>query len=262
MKTTRVEFRVKSEELTPAVANRWTSRSFSTISHLPSPTSHSTSHSTSGFSLVEVMISIGIVAFAVVGILTAFPVGIEAARDARDENTAAFIADDIFTRLRAQPFSTLKGPKSGGFFTYSMSVYNGQWSYNPPAGSNPSDQLFYYTVDGMPANAASGGMGTWGTQPTAGAAYKSDEGYFGARVYVNVAPYYKCAGSNNSAYNGTMPKDVSIGQSTGWAGGNWGNNLMSLADVIVEISWPARQPYNNRVGGHVRSFHSAIVNLH
>ena len=245
MKTTYEEFRVKSEELTPAVANRRTSGSFSTLSH-----------SNSGFSLVEVMISIGIVAFAVVGILTAFPVGIESARDARDENTAAFIADDVFGRLRAQAsYTSLKVLRSGSFYTPSYGKINRQWSYSPPAGnSSATDQLYYYTVDGMPANFASSGMGSWGAQPGLGTGYKGDEGYFGVRVFVSYDPFYYCPSATGTPQ---LTCDTSVGHDTAF-----NDDMMSLATLIVEISWPARQPYNSRVVGHVRSYYSSLANFH
>ena len=242
MKTTRVEFRVKSEELTPAVANRWTSRSFSTISHLPSPISHSTS----GFSLVEVMISIGIVAFAVVGILTAFPVGIEAARDARDENTAALIADNIFTSMRSQAWTTpagaanLKVPRMPTPTTINPGSYDNSWF----GGAGPTyPNMIYFARDGQPSYSVTMSKAV-GSGPSAGDAFKPDEGYFGVQIYINRDPFGP--GNNNPPHSNTKP-DESV-------------KYWDYATVSVEVSWPARQLRNNRK--LVRQFGSAIANLH
>ncbi len=233
------EFRVKSEELTPAVANPRTSRSLSAISHLPSPASHSPS----GFSLVEVMIAIGIVAFAVVGILTAFPVGIEAARDSRDENTATLIADDIFSRMRSQTFggSSISG---GNSFVWPEVPLKKQTSglKTNYTGWTPTGSMFYYARDGRPANADSTADGR---PPTANTPYKSDEGYFGVRIYVNNNPYY----SNLNAGSLRAREDDSM------------SNIPDVACVILEISWPARVPYNNN-RRFKRQFDTAIANLH
>jgi len=209
MNTNSEELRMKSEELASVAVNRKCPCSFP-ISHLPSPISHSPS----GFSLVEVMLAVGIVAFAVVGVLTAFPVGIEAARDSRDETTAALIADDVFTRMRSQPFTSVRIPQVP-FKTVSLATSPG-WN---GAGPNYQD-LFCYARNGQPANAAGGG--TLGQGPQSGSSYKSDEGYFAVRIYVR-----------NNPYQGKTT-DGSISAMT------------DLACVILEVSWPVRQPYDNR----------------
>ena len=228
------ELRVKSEELVRVAARRRVCRFPSKFFTLHS----SLFTASSGFSLVEVMLAIGIIAFAVVGILTAFPVGIDAARDSRDENTAALIADDLFTRLRSQPFG---GTASGGTpFVWPevpwKSVAQGlKVDYT---GWTPIANMFHYTRDGRPANADTSSDGK---APTS--SYKGDEGYFGVRIYVNNDPYNPLSNSNLKARD-----DDSV------------IYLYELACVIVEVSWPARTPYNNRK--FKRQFDSAIANLH
>lgn len=191
------------------------------------------------------MIAVGIVAFAVVGILTAFPVGIKAGQDARDEDTAAFIADQVFAMIRAQSFSTLRLPQAPTYYTAAMTD---QWAMS---GSTTTDaNTYFFAVDGMPANASSGG--SLGTKML-GTTYKSDQAYFAARIYrIHVDPYYV---PSNPTYN--VISDPSMGYSA-----DFNDSLSSLAYVAVEISWPARVPYLNRVTGHIRVYHSAIVNLH
>lgn len=224
MNTNSEELRVKSEELIPAGrhACRYPSKFFTLHSSLLT--------SASGFSLVEVMLAVGIVAFAVVGVLTAFPVGIEAARDSRDETTAALIADDIFTRMRSQPFSKVMVPYQGAFKQVDLGAASLQgWV----AGNKQGDpNMFYYARDGQPANAGSGG--TWGGAPSVGSTVKGDEAYFGAQVYV---AKWTFGGSYSPAV---------------WPG---------LARVSVQISWPARTPYDNRTPGHKRMFDTLIAKV-
>lgn len=228
MNMNREGLRVKSEELDLIAANQRVSCSFPSISHFPSPISRSSS----GFSLVEVMLAIGIVAFAVVGILTAFPVGIEAARDSRDENTAALIADDIFTRLRSQPFG---GPIVWPEVPWKKVNEGFKKDYT---GRTPIANIFYYARDGRPANADSTPDGK---APTT--SYKGDEGYFGVRVYVNNDPYNPL-----TAYYQPGRNDDSI------------IYMSELAFVIVEVSWPARTPFLNRK--FKREFETLIANRH
>jgi uncharacterized protein (TIGR02598 family) len=184
-----------------------------------------------GFSLVEVMLSIGIVSFAVVGVLTAFPIGIEAARDSRDETTAALIADDIFTRMRSQPFNRVKVPYQGAFKQVDLSFVSPTTQGWVANNSQGNESIFYYARDGQPANAASGG--NFGGRPASTGAVKADDAYFGAQLYVTKF---------------TWGPDGSL------------LFLPGLARVMVEISWPARQPFDNRK--FKRRFDTAIANLH
>ncbi|MCX6901672.1 MAG: hypothetical protein NT105_23580 [Verrucomicrobia bacterium] len=222
------KLRVKSEELAQPVAKPDVSRPFSKFFTLHS----SLFTSSSGFSLVEVMLAVGIVAFAVVGVLTAFPVGIEAARDSRDENTAALIADNIFTRLRSQPFG---GPVVWPEVPMKKQAAGFKADYT---GWTPIANMFYFARDGRPANADTTADGK-----APASSYKSDEGYFGIRVYVNNDPYNPLTNSNLK-----LRDDNSVILMT------------ELACVIVEVSWPARTPYNNRK--FKRNFDTAIANLH
>lgn len=57
--------------------------------------------SNAGFTLIEILISLGILVFGVVGILTLFPAGIKSTKKAAEETYAAFIADSVYASLRA-----------------------------------------------------------------------------------------------------------------------------------------------------------------
>ena len=54
------------------------------------------------FSLVEVVVSLGVIAFAIVAILGVVPAGLSTGRSAQDETRAPQIAQDIFNSLASQ----------------------------------------------------------------------------------------------------------------------------------------------------------------
>ena len=54
------------------------------------------------FSLVEVVLALGVVSFALLAILGAFPVGLQTGRGAHDETRAAQIAQGLFASIAAQ----------------------------------------------------------------------------------------------------------------------------------------------------------------
>lgn len=57
-----------------------------------------------GFSLVEVVLSLGIVAFSVCAMLAVFPIGLKAGRTGAAETRGAHLAGSIFATLRTPPF--------------------------------------------------------------------------------------------------------------------------------------------------------------
>ncbi len=56
------------------------------------------------FSLVEVTLALGIVTFALVGVIGVLPVAMNSSRQSFDKNRAAAIAETLFTSFRSQPF--------------------------------------------------------------------------------------------------------------------------------------------------------------
>jgi type II secretory pathway pseudopilin PulG len=60
------------------------------------------------FSLIEIILALGIISFALVGILGLFPVAIDAAADSQHETQAALIARSIFDQLEATPESPVR----------------------------------------------------------------------------------------------------------------------------------------------------------
>ncbi len=55
--------------------------------------------SNNAFSLIEIVLAVGIISFALVGILGLFPVALDAAADSREETQSAFIAQQIYAGL-------------------------------------------------------------------------------------------------------------------------------------------------------------------
>ena len=105
------------------------------------------------FTLVEVTLAIGIVAFALLAVLGLVPVALQAAKDAADDTKTSLIAQDVGNRLRAIP--NLQVPAVSGTTwyydtdgrwinptnqspqtTYSRAFYRVQASYGPMAPAN------------------------------------------------------------------------------------------------------------------------------
>ncbi|HJT81799.1 MAG TPA: prepilin-type N-terminal cleavage/methylation domain-containing protein, partial [Chthoniobacterales bacterium] len=58
----------------------------------------------SGFSLAEIVVAIGIIAFALVAVIGVIPVGLTSGRTAAKDTRANHLAEQIFSTLAAQPF--------------------------------------------------------------------------------------------------------------------------------------------------------------
>lgn len=70
----------------------------------------SRSRKTSGFSLVEIVIAIGIVSFALVAILGMFPIAMRNAQESQRETRATFIAQQLFASIQAGPYTNVRIP--------------------------------------------------------------------------------------------------------------------------------------------------------
>ena len=75
----------------------------------------------SGFSLVEVTLAIGIVAFALLAIIGLIPVGLNSSRDAIDATHSSLIGQDVQTRVKS---SVTSATFSGGDTTLPPWYYN------------------------------------------------------------------------------------------------------------------------------------------
>lgn len=63
--------------------------------------------STLGFSLVEVVIALGVISFALVAIIGLLPIGLASNRGTIQETRANHLAEEIFSTLRSQSFTSV-----------------------------------------------------------------------------------------------------------------------------------------------------------
>lgn len=102
------------------------------------------------FSLVEVVLALGVIAFALIAILGVFPVGLATQHSAQDDTRAAQIAGDILSSLVSQAqgdwrYTTVTQPSG---FTYQIPL-NRDYDYTPLAASNDGTLVANYTA-GLP----------------------------------------------------------------------------------------------------------------
>lgn len=60
-----------------------------------------------GFSLAEIIIALGVIAFGLVAIIGVLPIGLTSGRYAAQETRASHLAEQIFSTLGAQPFTSI-----------------------------------------------------------------------------------------------------------------------------------------------------------
>src|SRR5437763_9606573 len=103
------------------------------------------------FSLVEVVLALGVVSFAIVAILGLIPTGLQTSHSSQDETRAAQIAQSILATFSGQQFNAVTfleynatdGSQSGSV-VFDLSSQNGS---GPTWGANNSGELF---VPGTP----------------------------------------------------------------------------------------------------------------
>lgn len=103
-----------------------------------------------GFSLVEIVLSIGIIATVLVGVIGLLPAGLNASREATNHTVVATILEDVHHRLEAQPLEL--GPAS-----FSPAFYDDLGVYVSPNASDEAKARRLYRVDLEIVN--------WQTQP-------------------------------------------------------------------------------------------------
>jgi uncharacterized protein (TIGR02598 family) len=103
-----------------------------------------------GFSLVEIVLALGVIAFALIAVLGAFPVGLTTQHSAQDDTRAAQIAGDILSSIASQaqaswPNTNITQPSG---FTYAV-LLNRDYTYSP-VGANNDGTLAASYASGMP----------------------------------------------------------------------------------------------------------------
>jgi uncharacterized protein (TIGR02598 family) len=99
----------------------------------------------SAFTLIEVVLAIGIMSFALVGILGLFPVALETAQDSKAETQIALLAQRIEADLRSLQQSGVDGT---GNPTWTARVFNG------PSGTNATSAADYQNINLLATSAS------------------------------------------------------------------------------------------------------------
>jgi prepilin-type N-terminal cleavage/methylation domain-containing protein len=101
------------------------------------------------FSLIEVVLALAVIAFAITGIMGLFPVALRSALESQRETRATLIAQQIFSDLRASPSTNLL------LATGTNLSSTGSFVTPPPSLSNAWTHVISFSDDGLPiANGA------------------------------------------------------------------------------------------------------------
>jgi uncharacterized protein (TIGR02598 family) len=91
-----------------------------------------------GFSVAEVTIAIGVIAFALLAIFALIPVGLNSSRDAIDDTSATLLLQDLQNRIRSEVATNVTAVAwtTGGYETFQL-----RWNQQilPPAGLSYSN---------------------------------------------------------------------------------------------------------------------------
>jgi uncharacterized protein (TIGR02598 family) len=94
----------------------------------------------SAFSLIEVVLALGVISFAIVGIMGLFPVAMRTGQESQRETRATHIAQQIYADLKAgAPTNTFLATAPGTFQTVNL------------ANPSPPTQTIYFNNQGEPA---------------------------------------------------------------------------------------------------------------
>ncbi len=113
-------------------------------------------HFNRGFSLIEVVLALGVVSFSVLALLGLLVVGNETNKSARDETMAAQLAANEFARLRSLPAATFPTVYQTRFFNNQLrdlgtskssavgqgAAYEFRVNIVTPAAPAPADRVF------------------------------------------------------------------------------------------------------------------------
>jgi len=166
-----------------------------------------------GFSLIEVVLALGVVSFAFVALFGLLPVGLNAFNNSIDSTVESQIAESVMTQLRQEKFSQLYGSFNDS--AQSTNTSSGQPSFYKPTTVSyqiPSTGFFYddqgnflgLVQQNPPAgtlNPISSPVSTWNTIYTAG-------------VQVYYDPWVASAGSVSAPPFNIQPTNTIIASGT------------------------------------------------
>lgn len=95
--------------------------------------------SESGYSLVEVMVAIMLLALAVIPMVSMFDMGLKAATQGGDYDKARALANEKLEEIRALPYKSPDPPSAG-------TVNSVVEKYAPPGPASTTEGIFTYTV--------------------------------------------------------------------------------------------------------------------
>jgi Tfp pilus assembly protein PilV len=121
----------------------------------------STSRRRKAFSLLEVVIALGVIAVGIVGVLAVFPTALQTGHSAQDETRAAHIAQSVFGSLVAgatSQFNAVPLPPTplpinlttGSGITPAVTAYAGNDGNLIPNATNAAYAIFIYTNNSVP----------------------------------------------------------------------------------------------------------------
>lgn len=97
--------------------------------------------------MIEIVLAVGIIAFALVAILGLFPIALDSASTSQRETQAAFIARSIFNDLLSTPGPKVFVATSPDFFSNSSGSASGKIDIDL---TTDSDHYIAYSIDGEP----------------------------------------------------------------------------------------------------------------
>lgn len=177
-------------------------------------------HGQAAFSLVEVALATGILAFALVAVFGLLSVGINASRDSGDDTKVAFILQDIAVKVRAEASSVEVVADANKMDLTWNAAYGGRLNYtllgstNLPTDSSGQRQpsaLAYYTINGHFVKQSTA------TAPTGN--------FYKAAVYIQPL----------NSYPAPMPAPTS--------------GVYPFLAVTIKVGWPTDQTVNGNVLG-------------
>ena len=102
----------------------------------------------SGFSLVEIMVALVVIAVGLIAIVGLIPQGIQSSRSAGDNTLVATIVHDVFNTMRSQPFTAVN-LNAFGFVSTLPAPYDLR---NPYVGPLQAPQAYFDSSGLAPAN--------------------------------------------------------------------------------------------------------------
>ena len=114
-----------------------------------------------GFSLVEITLALGIVAFGLVGIVGVLPIAMTSSRQSFDKSRAVAIADTLFASFRSQPFNEV-GYYDDQFDEYGTLKSTTSDALNLNTLTTSTTKTFYVTF--LDASTVTGNSTDFGTQ--------------------------------------------------------------------------------------------------